>query len=63
MSYYGKVYTKSTVTTRKNYASVEGEGGVRSNDLYIARTLSEGLIDAVNHSNQIAYEAHMRSRK
>ncbi len=62
MSYYGKVYNKSTVTSNEKYASVEGEGRVSSNDLYIARGLAEGLVESVDHANQIAFELHMRTK-
>ncbi len=57
---YGKVYNKSTVHSGKDYSSISGEGSVRSNDLETARSLSSGLADSLNHSNEIAYEAHKR---
>ncbi len=61
MSYYGKVHNKSTITTRKDYTKLVGEGSSRSNDRDIARSISDGLADCVNRANQIAYEAHKRS--
>jgi len=57
---YGKVYNKSTVREGKNYSSMHGEGSVHSNDLETARGLASGLADSVEHSNEIAYEAHKR---
>jgi len=62
MSYYGKVHNKSTITTRKDYTKLEGEGSARSNDREIAREISSGLADCVSRANQIAYDAHKRSR-
>ena len=59
---YGEVYNKSTVHSGKDYSSLSGEGSVRSNDLETARSLSSGLADSVSHSNEIAYEAHLKSR-
>ena len=61
MSYYGKVHTESTITTRKNYTKLEGSGSARSNDREIARSISEGLADCVGRSNQIVYDIHKRS--
>lgn len=59
---YGKVYNKSTVHSEKEYSSLSGEGSVHSNDLDIASSLSSGLADSVGHANEIAYEAHARSK-
>ena len=60
MPYYGKVDNKSTVTTFKEYTKLEGEGSARSNNIDIARKISEGLADSVGRANQIAYEAHLK---
>jgi hypothetical protein len=59
---YGNVHNKSTVRSGKDYSSISGEGSVRSNDLETARGLASGLADSVNHANEIAYEAHIKSR-
>ena len=61
MPYYGKVHNKGTVTTLKNYTRVEGEGSSRSNDLSIARGISDGLAGSVGRAMSIAYDAHKRS--
>jgi len=57
---YGNVYNKSTVHSGKDYSSIEGEGSVRSNDLETARSLSSGLAESLEHSNEIAYEVHKK---
>lgn len=59
---YGKVDNKSSVYSGKGFCKLEGEGSVRSNDLETARSLSSGLADSVNHNNEMAYEAHARSK-
>lgn len=61
--YYGKVHNKSTVTTKKNYASIEGSGSARSNDVSTLRELSDGLVESVNRANEIAFDAHLRSKR
>jgi hypothetical protein len=57
---YGKVYNKSTVRSERDYSSVSGEGSVHSNDLETARGLASGLAESLEHSNEIAYEAHKK---
>lgn len=59
---YGNVYNKSTVHSGKDYSSIGGEGSVHSNDLETARSLSSGLAESLEHSNEIAYEAHIKKR-
>jgi hypothetical protein len=59
---YGKIHNKSAVYSSKDYCSLNGEGSVNSNDLETARSLSSGLSDSVEHSNAIAYEAHLKLR-
>lgn len=60
---YGNVYNKSTVRSGKDYSSISGEGSVRSNDLETARGLASGLAESLEHSNEIAYEAHLKRRE
>jgi len=59
---YGKIYNKSTATTEKNYASIEGTGKVNSNDVEVGRELSKGLVESVDHANQISYEILSKSK-
>ena len=59
---YGKMYNKSTARAEKNYASIDGTGKVNSNDVVVARELSKGLVDSVDHANQISYEILSRGR-
>ena len=59
---YGKIYNKSTAEVKENYASIEGTGRVDSNDVEVARELSSGLVDSVDHANQIAYEILSKSK-
>lgn len=60
---YGNVYNKSTVYSGKEYSSLSGEGSVHSNDLETARGLASGLAESLEHSNEIAYEAHLKRRE
>jgi hypothetical protein len=60
---YGNVYNKSTVHSGKDYSSISGEGSVHSNDLETARGLASGLAESLEHSNEIAYEAHLKRRE
>jgi hypothetical protein len=57
---YGEIYNKSTVRSERDYSSIKGEGSVRSNDLETARGLASGLVESLEHSNEIAYEAHKK---
>jgi hypothetical protein len=59
---YGNLYNKSTVKTEREYCRMSGEGSVRSNDFETARGLSSGLADSLDHNNEIAYEAHVKSK-
>ena len=59
---YGRVYNKSTVTTKGNYVKMEGEGEARSNDIVIAREISSDLAGTIDRANRIAYRAHKESR-
>ena len=59
---YGKVHNSSTVRSGKDYCSINGEGSVHSNDLETARSLASGLVESLNHTNEIAYEAHAKSK-
>lgn len=59
---YGKIYNKSTATSEKNYACIEGEGKTNSNDREVAQDLAKGLVDSVDHANQISYEILCKSR-
>jgi len=59
---YGRVYNKSTVRSEKDYCSINGNGSVHSNDLETASRLASGLADSIDHSNIIAYEAHLKRR-
>jgi len=63
MTYYGKVDNKSTVTTYKNGASIDGEGSAKANHVEILRELSSGLVSSVDHANEIAYNIHIRTRR
>lgn len=59
---YGRISNKSTVREGDDYCSIHGEGSAHSNDLETARSLSSGLASSVEHSNEIAYDAHKRSK-
>jgi len=59
---YGKVYNKSTARSGKDYSSLSGEGSVHSNDVETARSLASSLADSLSHGNEIAYEAHLKTR-
>ena len=59
---YGKVHNRSTVRSGKDYCSINGEGSARSNDLETARSLASGLAESLSHTNEIAYEAHAKSK-
>lgn len=64
MEYYGNVEVLATSFATKNkYCSgsiVAGSGSCSSNDLEIARNLSEGLTGTVDHALGYAHDIHKR---
>lgn len=63
--YYGKVDIRSRATSLRYKdtiasTSLNGSGNVRSNDLQIARNLSENLTNAVDNANSYVYNLHKR---
>ena len=65
--YYGDVVIQASAWSAKykgvEASLVEGSGHLRSNDLPIARNLSEGLTTAVDHAIGYAHDIHPRRSK
>ncbi len=61
--YHGNVKTKHKVTTSYDSTSLRGTGKAESNHEEIARKISSGLTDSVDHGNKIVYEVHRRRFK
>lgn len=61
--YHGKVKTKHTATTNYDSTSLRGFGKAESNDQGIARKISAGLTESVDHGNRAVYEVHKRRFK
>jgi hypothetical protein len=57
---YGDVKTKCTIKTNRFSASLRGEGSVYSNDLQTEERLAAGLASSIDHTVELAYEAHIR---
>ena len=64
--YYGDVGVQAAAVSFKykgvHASVVEGSGHLRSNDLQIARNLSEGLTGTVDHAIGYAHDLHPKRR-
>ncbi len=63
-TYYGNINVFSLAMEYKlgplSASLLESNGNVMSNDLQIARSLSEGLVENLEKSNEIVYKIHRR---
>jgi len=60
---YAHVNAKSEVREGDNWATVEGRGSVRSNDVRTERSLSYDFAGCVDRNTELAYDIHERSRR
>ena len=58
--YYGKISVSSICTNNKYFSAIHGRGSAKSNDLPIARGLSERLPDLVDNANRYTFELQRR---